>query len=145
MAADKEIVEWLKKCDLFQNLSGRTLRSVASSARTTVHQPGHPVVEQGGEAVGFHLITEGTAVVAPTGSPERTLKPGDYFGVVSMIDGKPRSATVRAGADGPLRTIAITPWVFRPLLKEQPSIAQELMPALCHLLRSAETVRGAQT
>ncbi|HEU5034308.1 MAG TPA: cyclic nucleotide-binding domain-containing protein [Mycobacteriales bacterium] len=143
--ADKEIEDWLKQCHLFRELSGRTLRSLASSARHVSHEAGRPVVEQGQQAVGFHLITHGSAIVEVPGGGERTLKPGDYFGVVSMIDGKPRSATVRAGEGEALQTIAITPWVFQPLLKEQPSIAQALMPALCDLLRSAEQDRATQT
>ena len=46
-----------------------------------------------------------------------------------MIDGEPRSATVTV--DTPLTTAALTSWEFRPLLDEEPALAQALLLALC--------------
>jgi len=55
---------------------------------------------------------------------------------VSLIDGKPRSATVRTTAA--MRTLFISPWVFGPMLEAEPTIARDLLPMLCQWLREAE-------
>jgi CRP/FNR family cyclic AMP-dependent transcriptional regulator len=71
----------------------------------------------------------------------RTLGTGDYFGEISMIDGKPRSATVTVEED--LRALAIDHGVFETLLDEQPDFARQLLNALCARLREAEAAAGA--
>jgi CRP-like cAMP-binding protein len=134
--ADNEIIEQLKKCDLFSGLSNRALKALSKCAKPTVHPAGHEIVEEGSQPFGFHLITDGTATVTVHGAARRSLGAGDYFGIVSLLDGKPRSATV--STDTAMTTIFISPWEFRPLLQEQPSIAYELLPVLCGLLREAE-------
>ncbi len=140
MAKQSETAEQLQKCELFGNLSKRSMRALSGLAKPTVHAPGHEVVEEGTQPFGFHLIVDGEATVTVRGRKRRTLGPGDYFGIVSLLDGKPRSATVTAETQ--LSTIFVSPWEFRPLLQEQPSIAYELLPALCELLRSAEEEPG---
>jgi len=60
----------------------------------------------------------------------------DYFGEISLIDGKPRSATVRAESD--LTTASLVTWNFRPLLDEVPGLAQALLLVLCERLRAVE-------
>ncbi|MEJ7703115.1 MAG: cyclic nucleotide-binding domain-containing protein [Geodermatophilaceae bacterium] len=90
------------------------LRSLAGAAKSVEHAEGHNVVEEGGTPLGFHLITEGEAIVEVGGQERRRLGAGDSFGLVSLIDGKPRSATVRTTAA--MRTLFISPWVFGPML-----------------------------
>jgi CRP-like cAMP-binding protein len=55
---------------------------------------------------------------------------------MSLIDGKPRSATVRAEA--PTTTFALTSWQFLPLLDEYPSISRALLVELSGRLRRVE-------
>jgi CRP/FNR family transcriptional regulator, cyclic AMP receptor protein len=134
--SENEIRDELSKCPLFSGLSKRGLHALVECAKPAQHPAGKDIVEQGGQPLGFHLITAGSASVLIDDERRRTLVAGDYFGIVSLLDGEPRSATVRA--DTPLETLFVAPWSFRPLLREQPSIAYELLPALCVLLRSAE-------
>ena len=56
--------------------------------------------------------------------------------MVSLIDGKPRSATVRAAT--PMRTAFLAPSVFKQALDSEPTIARDLLPLLCQYLREAE-------
>ena len=144
MAADPEILEALGRTDLFSGLGKKQLSSVAGQARVVHHQQGKEITEQGGGAAGFHLIKEGTASVTVHGSARPDLGPGDYFGEISMIDGQPRSATVRAETD--MTTISIPSWSFHPILEEEPEVAKALLKLLCTRLRSVEaaTATGHQ-
>jgi CRP/FNR family transcriptional regulator, cyclic AMP receptor protein len=126
----------LGAADPFRGLSRRSLKSLAGAARVVHHEAGQEVVEQGGRPFGFHLITEGQATVTVNGAERRTLGPGESFGLVSLLDGKPRSATVAAAT--PLTTLSLVPWEFTPLLDKEPSLARDILPILCGLLRSAE-------
>ncbi len=134
--ADRSVEEPLAAAEPFERIGKRALRSLASSAKSVEHAEGHHVVEEGGTPLGFHLITEGEAVVEVGGKQRRQLRTGDYFGLISLIDGKPRSATVRATT--PMRTLFISPWVFGPVLEAETTIARDLLPMLCELLRDAE-------
>lgn len=134
--ADKTVQDQLGAADPFSRVGKRALRSLASAAKGVDHEAGHQIVEEGGAPLGFHLITQGEAVVEVGGKERRRLGPGDSFGLISLIDGMPRSAAVRAVT--PLHTLFIAPWVFHPMLDSEPQIARDLLPLLCTLLRDAE-------
>jgi CRP/FNR family transcriptional regulator, cyclic AMP receptor protein len=136
MAVDSSIVEALGRTDLFSPLGKKSLQSIAQQAKVVDHDAGKEITEEGGGATGFHLITQGKATVTVHGSSVRTLGPGDYFGEISLIDGQPRSATVRS--ETPLRTISLSSWSFRPLLDEEPEVSKALLKVMCARLRAAE-------
>src|SRR5262245_16220084 len=86
----------LASVDLFSHLSKRQLGKLKDRAREVRHSAGQEVAHEGLGALAFHLVLDGTAQVTLHGREVRTLGPGDYFGEISMIDGKPRSATITA-------------------------------------------------
>ncbi len=137
MAADQEIVQALGSTDLFSGVSKRALNAIADQARVVRHDAGKEITEEGGGAVGFHLIREGEASVTVHGASKPALGPGDYFGEISLIDGKPRSATVRA--ETPLTTISLASWSFLPILDDQPEVSKQLLKVLCARVRAAES------
>jgi CRP/FNR family transcriptional regulator, cyclic AMP receptor protein len=132
-----ELAERLAKVDLFAGFSRKSLQRLSRSGREVKHQPGHEVASEGGGAAGFHLILEGHCHVEVGGLARSDLGPGDHFGEISLVDGKPRSATVRAGDDG-VRTFAIPVWEFRALLDEHPELTRALLDNLCARIRSIE-------
>lgn len=134
--ADKEMLERLRSVPLFEGLSDNELKDVLSRTRVVEHEPGGEILEEGHGAAGFHLILDGTVAVLQNGDVRRTLGPGDYFGEISLIDGKPRSATVRP--EGAVRTLSLAAWNFAPLLDAHPSMARKLLIGLCGHLRAAE-------
>lgn len=138
MAADPttDTVTALRGVDLFAGLSDKALRKLAAKTRAVEHEAGKDVVAEGREGTGFHLVRAGSAEVVVHGRVARTLGPGDYFGEISLIDGRPRSATVRA--TGPLSTLSLVSWDFAPLLQEAPEITHALLLAMCARLRDAE-------
>lgn len=136
MADQRTLIEMLGRVQLFQGLSRKDLIAVLRTAGEVDHAAGREVLREGAEGVGFHLILSGTATVMQRGRTLRTLGPGDSFGDIAVIDGGPRSATVRA--DEPLRTLSLTAWHFKAVLVEHPTIAYKLLLELCRRLRDAE-------
>lgn len=134
--SEREFEAELGAAEPFTRLGKRSLRSLAGTAREVSHAEGHEILQEGGLPLRFHLITEGTAVVEVGGRERRRLGPGESFGLISLLDGKPRSATVRAVT--PLTTIALSPGTFAPMVAREPEIAQDLLPILCAMLRDAE-------
>lgn len=137
MAADPEIVQALSRTDLFGGVGKKALATIASQARMVNHAAGKEITEEGGGAAGFHLIRSGEASVTVHGRSRADLGPGDYFGEISMIDGLPRSATVRA--ETPMTTISLPSWSFIPILDEVPEVSKQLLKVMCARLRAAES------
>ena len=81
-------------------------------------------------------VLDGRANVSVRGRAVRTLGPGEYFGEISMIDGKPRSATVTA-SEG-LRTLYVPHAAFTGLVENDATVAKELLVALCGRIRQID-------
>jgi CRP-like cAMP-binding protein len=104
---------------------------------------GKEVAVEGEVGHALHVILSGRATVSHDGRTVRRLGPGDYFGDISMIDGMPRSATVRIDED--VRALAVGHMVFETLLDERPEFARVLLKRLCARLREAEARAEART
>jgi signal-transduction protein with cAMP-binding, CBS, and nucleotidyltransferase domain len=89
MASKKDAVAMLKNVPLFEGLSRRELEQILKVAKEIEFDEGHAIVEEGATGVGFHLILEGEAHVLVGGRKRATLRAGDYFGEMSLIDGGP--------------------------------------------------------
>jgi CRP/FNR family cyclic AMP-dependent transcriptional regulator len=136
MPADPEIVKAFGATNLFGPLRKRALRQVANASRVAVHGPGQEVTAEGDGGVAFHLVLEGTGKVTIKGKQIGKIGPGDYFGEIALIDGKPRTATVTATTE--LRTAGLSAWQFRPLLREIPGLAETLLMVLCDRIRNEQ-------
>jgi CRP/FNR family cyclic AMP-dependent transcriptional regulator len=138
-----ELQDKLKAVALFAALSDRDRKHVVASGRSVVHEPGHEIVTEGAGSVGLHLILEGTAKVEVKGHQRPPLAAGDFFGEISLLDGKPRSATVTAG-DGGVTTFAVTAWTFSGLLKKFPEMNEAIIAELCARIRAVESVPSSE-
>jgi CRP/FNR family transcriptional regulator, cyclic AMP receptor protein len=136
MAADPAVTQALGATNLFSSLTAKALERVAGSARVIKHPAGSTLAAEGESGVGLHVITEGTASIDVKGESRGEIGPGAYFGEISLIDGRPRSATVIATTD--LTTVSITAWDFAPLLDTEPEVSKALLLVLCARLRAAE-------
>lgn len=139
MSDKHEMDQRLARVSLLADLSGRQRSKLASFSRIVDHRPGVEVAAQGEGGLALHVILRGTAHVTVHGRDVRTLSEGDYFGEVSMVDGRPRSATVTAGDEG-MQTLAVPHLAFMDMVARDPDAAKVLMLALCARLRSAEAL-----
>jgi CRP/FNR family transcriptional regulator, cyclic AMP receptor protein len=135
--SNDEVVGLLRAIDFFGGLSDKDLKRIAETGSVHDHPAGSVLAEHGKSGVGFHLILSGTAEVEVPGKGSFPLARGAHFGEISLIDGAPRSATVRVGPDG-AQTFALTSWKFNPLLERHPEISMALLKSLCGRLRDAE-------
>ena len=131
----------MAQCPLFAGVPEKQLRQITDLAKEISFQPGQDLVEEGEDGNRFYLIVDGLADVSVNGQHRRTLGPGDSVGEYSLLDGGPRSATVVAKT--PLRTLSLASWNFKPLLAEQPSVAQAIVVELCRRLRETEAALTA--
>jgi CRP/FNR family cyclic AMP-dependent transcriptional regulator len=128
--------ERLARLDLFSGLSRRQVKKLVERSKAIEHEAGRTIAAEGLGALAFHLILDGQAEVSVGGTTVRTLGPDEYFGEISIIDGKPRSATVTAVS--PLRTLVISYQSFQALLDTEPAFARSLLMLLCARLREVE-------
>ena len=133
MTAPPELVQ---KVPLFADLDKREIQGLASSMKERTFKEGDTIASEGETGIGFFLIEEGEATVSIGGEERGTLKAGDHFGEVALIDDGARTATVTAKT--PLKVYGITAWEFRPMVEENASLAWKLLQEMAKRLRDAE-------
>jgi CRP/FNR family transcriptional regulator, cyclic AMP receptor protein len=131
-------VEAVKRVPLFAELSRRELEQIARLFKERRFAAGETVAQEGSGGAAFYLIDAGEATVTVGGSERSLLKPGDYFGEISLIDEGARSATITAATD--LVCYGLTFWDFRPLVQENAAISWKLLQFMVKRLRAAEAV-----
>jgi CRP-like cAMP-binding protein len=130
----EQAVEQLRTVPLFRGFSDEELGHVAQMTKRVEFPEGKTVSNRGETGVGFHLIIEGSADVIQDGTTIGRLKPGDYFGEISLIDGGTRSATVTTTA--PTTTLSIAAWDFSRLIDHSNAMMKKLLIGLCQMLRT---------
>jgi len=132
--ADK--LGYLKLCPLFQGLSNRQLGQVAGKTFQEVIPPGKAIVKQGSMGQGFFVVMDGVVRFEKNGKLLATRSQGAYFGEISLLDGRPRTASVIA--DTEVQLLCVTKAAFRELLDGVPGMKDKIILSLCRYLRMAE-------
>jgi CRP-like cAMP-binding protein len=129
-------IDDLKKVPLFSALNRRHLDVIARQADEVKRNAGTVLTRQGARGLEFLLIVEGSARVERDGKIIARLGAGDFFGEMSLIDGRPRSATVIA--DAPVLLLVVEVRSFGRLLETVPGLSKKVMATLCERLRAAD-------
>ena len=144
---DTSTVDLLKGVELFSELNEDQLGMIANLVIVKNYNRDETVVLEGDDSVqALYLIASGSVQVYMTGIDGREtilsfLERGDFFGEMSLIDGEPRSASVRTVTDAKL--LVIHRESFLSLIRKTPEIAMALMSELCKRLRKANKQIGS--
>jgi CRP-like cAMP-binding protein len=131
-------VELLRGVPLFSACSKRELSRIASLADEIEVPKGRVLTREGDPGRECFVVVDGraTVTVGDRGRAAR-LSPGACFGEMSLLDQKPRSATVEAQTD--MRLLVLESRSFSSLLQEVPSVARKVLVAMAGRLRTAES------
>lgn len=137
-----EIVEFLAKVDLFSSLQAIDLQRLAANMRQ-VSFPEGGVIQDKDSVDGLYIVKDGMAKVTKSSSGAAgveavlaILREGDSFGELGLINGLPRSADVTAMA--PVECYFLPRAAFQIALRENPRIAQSMLPTLVGMVRTAD-------
>ena len=87
----------LARVELLAGLPGETLARLGERMERRELAPGETVVAEGEAGNRFYVVLSGLLRATQGGRGERgVLRPGDYFGEVSLLTEVPRTATVEA-------------------------------------------------
>ena len=135
-AKQEDKIERLREVPMFEGCSERQLRSVARIARVFDVAANTVLARAGEPGDEFFLIMDGGAAVEVSSEQHVVLRPGTFFGEMSILDGGPRSATVVAQT--PVRLLVISRQHFSRLLRDVPGLAETLLVTLSKRVRQAE-------
>jgi CRP/FNR family transcriptional regulator, cyclic AMP receptor protein len=130
------IRDQLAAVPLFESLNSKSLDRLEKIARTREFKPGDVIVKEGDEGVGFFLITSGKVDLTRGDTAIATLKQGQFFGEMALLDNHRRSATVTAVE--PTTTIAMLRSDFVAELRANNDLALEMLSEMSRRVREAD-------
>jgi len=138
--------DFLAQIPLFGKLPPAERAELAGLLKTKPFEAHQPVVWLGEEGNDFYIVQSGkVAVSCPDESGKEvmlgTLGPGHFFGEISLLDGGPRTATVRTLSDAVM--LVLTREDFLHFLQRHPDAAIYMLTILGQRQRETnEKVRG---
>ena len=123
----------LAAAQLFDGVDADGMERIAEHAVEVDFPADHVIARQGEIGTGFFVIVSGGARVIRDGRTVAELGPGDFFGELSVLDGRPRIAQVIA--TGPTTCLAIATWDFEAVLMAEPRVAIAILRELAGRLR----------
>ncbi len=141
METKAQLIELLKGVDLFSPLSDGQIEMIAPFVIEKNYSKGDIVLrEDDSSGQSLFIIAKGEVKVILTAEGGReailaTLKQGEFFGEMAILDGEPRSATVRTVEDSRILTIRRDD--FLSTVKKHPDLALTLLAEMSRRLRKS--------
>lgn len=136
MATKTEALNLLARVPLFEGLTKAERTAVAGHLREEWFSADEDIVTADTVSDRFYVVTAGRAKVLVKGRTVRTIGPGGFFGEMSLLDGSPRSATVRAETQ--VHTLWLGRLAFLGLLEDNWKMTQKVLADLCARIRLAD-------
>jgi CRP/FNR family cyclic AMP-dependent transcriptional regulator len=129
-------MDLLRNVPLFRSLNQRQLNAVVKYTDAHRARQGAVLTRKGQHGLEAFVIVDGKARVEVGGKKIAELGPGDFIGELSLIDGKPRTATVVAQT--PMTLMVVRRRDFKFLRDNVPGLQEKLLLTLCERLRQAD-------
>ena len=134
MALSREqTIELLAATRLFAGVDADGLARIADRISELDVMAQRVIARQGEIGTGFFIIAAGSVRVIRDGATLAELGPGDFFGELSVLDGKPRNAQVVSTE--PTTCLALASWDFEAVVRDQPGVALAILRELAGRLR----------
>ncbi|MCV0404376.1 MAG: cyclic nucleotide-binding domain-containing protein [Chloroflexi bacterium] len=131
-----ELEQQLASVPLLAGLNNRIRKRLADTGKRRTYAAGDDIVRQGSSGTALYIVLSGNARVERDGERLGSVKAGDFFGELALIEEHPRSASVIA--DSETECLLFPAWEFTALLDEHPEIAVPIMRALITRLHKRE-------
>ncbi|HEY3811228.1 MAG TPA: cyclic nucleotide-binding domain-containing protein [Acidimicrobiales bacterium] len=132
----RDKIQLLSRLPLFETSSQRELAKVANVS-VQAHKPAGSILTREGREGGLlFIILDGEAEIVRDGQLLGTLKEGDVVGELSLIDGYPRSASVRAVTD--VEVLQIPASDFQAVIQGSPKLVISLLEGLARRIRDMD-------
>ena len=134
----RPLAEVLAAIPFFSGLDSASLERVGQGMRTRRFRRGEVIFHMGDPGDALFIVASGAIkIMLPSETGDEailaTLRTGDVFGELALLDGAPRSAT--ATALEPTETLVLPRDRFRELLATEPAIRDALLASLAGELR----------
>lgn len=129
----RETATALSVVPLFAGFTKRDLSRLAEETDVVSFPAGKPIVEEGMLGETMFVVMSGQAKVLRGTRRLGTVRPGDFFGEVALLDGAPRSASVVA--ETPLVAIRLFRRTLFRMLEAQPQLALKILDVLVRRVR----------
>ena len=126
-------IEMLGSMPLFQGVNPEDLGGIADRTVEVDYAEGGVIVREGEIGTGFFVIVAGAVRVVRDGETVSTLRRGEFFGELSVLDRRPRIAQVVAAE--PATCLALASWDLEAVIAEQPRVALAMLRVLAERLR----------
>ena len=131
-----ELEQQLATVPLLAGLDGRIRRRLAETGKRRTYDADEEIVREGSNGTALYIVLSGEVRVERGGERLGTVKAGDFFGELALIEEHPRSASVIAATE--TECLLFPAWEFTALLEEHPAIAVPIMRALIGRLHRRE-------
>jgi len=137
MASMNTYASLARNVALFQGLSGEDIAKIFARGMTIRVQKGETIFYKGTTGSQMYIVLTGSIDVSDGRKTIATLRSGDTFGEMALINSEPRSASVVAAEDAHLFVLSET--TFQHLLTKRVAIQilLNIVRTLSHRLREA--------
>jgi CRP/FNR family transcriptional regulator, cyclic AMP receptor protein len=134
MAVKTDPTESLRRVPLFAGLDRKELELLAKLTKEQRYEAGATIVKTGAGGHGLYVIKEGKVSVVRDGKKVASMGPGQFFGEISVLDGGPRTADVKAQTE----TVCLTlvSWEIKPVLMDNAGITYKMLLEMVKRLRA---------
>lgn len=132
---DKELMEkvrFLSALKVFEGLDYRSLARVYQIMEEKTYNPGDVIFSEGDIGRAVFIIKKGEVALSKSGKPLATIKDGEFFGEMALLEEIPRTATAKTLAES--RIGFIYKVRFDALIEDHPAIGLKIVHNLARIL-----------
>ncbi|WP_019877783.1 cyclic nucleotide-binding domain-containing protein [Sporichthya polymorpha] len=121
-------IDAIADLEIFAGLDRRQLAKIASLSTQVTLPEGSVLCRRGERGREAFVLVEGSVAVCVEDQALAVLRPGAVFGEMSLLDGKPRVATVTATSQ--VSVLVISPLELASLLEAVPAVRSRIFSTL---------------